>query len=133
MAYNNVLKILRSECRLTQQQVAQVLGIDRSTYAHYENAAIKPPAKAMFKLARLYNVSLDELWDRKNKNPRQGGVKIFADMDDDCGVTIPEYLRNFGSLSADELRLVLLYRASSKKNEILKYVAKKSEEDTEDD
>ncbi|MBQ2943877.1 MAG: helix-turn-helix domain-containing protein [Ruminococcus sp.] len=51
-----VFKTLRNNCTLTQQQVADVLHIDRSTYAYYERGTTEPDLKALKKLASVFNV-----------------------------------------------------------------------------
>ena len=40
-------------------QVAEILGIDRSQYGHYENNQITIPIKHLITLCNYYNVSLD--------------------------------------------------------------------------
>lgn len=51
-----VFRTLRNNCTLTQQQVADVLHIDRSTYAYYERGTTEPDLKALKKLASVFNV-----------------------------------------------------------------------------
>ncbi len=51
-----VFRTLRNNCTLTQQQVADVLHIDRSTYAYYERGTTEPDLKALKKLASIFNV-----------------------------------------------------------------------------
>lgn len=51
-----VLKILRNNCSLTQQQVADVLHLDRSTYAYYERGTTEPDLKSIRKLAVIFGV-----------------------------------------------------------------------------
>ena len=51
-----VLKFMRKRCELTQRQVAEVLHIDRSTYAYYESGTTEPDLKSISKLARIFNI-----------------------------------------------------------------------------
>lgn len=51
-----VFKTLRTNCTLTQQQIADVLHIDRSTYAYYERGTTEPDLKALKKIASVFNV-----------------------------------------------------------------------------
>lgn len=47
--------------RVTQQQVADVLGLDRTAIAHYEMGDSMPNARNLQKICDLMNVTLDEL------------------------------------------------------------------------
>lgn len=55
------LRKLRSEYEKTQQDVAKVLKVNRSTYGAYESGKIMPPAEKCKALADYFNVSLDYL------------------------------------------------------------------------
>ncbi len=55
------LKYLREKKKLTQNDVAKVLGVSRSTYANYEREESKLPAIQLLKTAQFYNVSTDDL------------------------------------------------------------------------
>lgn len=55
------LKKLRENCGFTQQQIANALSIDRSTYAYYETGKTTPDPNTIVKLAKIFNVSLDNL------------------------------------------------------------------------
>lgn len=57
------LKELRRSCRYKQEYVASKLNIARQTYSHYETGRIKPPAGTLHKLAHLYGISIEELFD----------------------------------------------------------------------
>ena len=55
------LKELRKVHNYTQDYVAEVLGVVRQTYSHYETGKRTPDAEALYKLAGLYNISIDDL------------------------------------------------------------------------
>lgn len=55
------LKELRKINNYTQDYVAEVLGVVRQTYSHYETGKRTPDAEALYKLAGLYNISIDDL------------------------------------------------------------------------
>lgn len=58
--------MLRLEKKLTQQTIADFLGVRRSTYGEYERAKIVPPYDKIEKLANYFNVSVD--WIVGNTN-----------------------------------------------------------------
>ena len=62
------LKELRKERKLTQEQVANYLNLAQSTYQHYENGRAEPSIETLFKLADLYQVTLDYLLEREYNN-----------------------------------------------------------------
>ena len=55
------LKFYRHECGLTQQQVADRLKIERSTYTYYETGKTKPDINTLIKLAKVFNISYTQL------------------------------------------------------------------------
>ena len=55
------LKRLRRECGYTQSFVAQKIGIRYQSYHAYETGLTVPTLENFIRLARLYDVSLDEL------------------------------------------------------------------------
>ena len=55
------LKELRKESKRTQDNVASVIGIGRTTYSEYERGGIAPPADKIFRLAELFGVPVDYL------------------------------------------------------------------------
>jgi len=57
----NNLKIVRRANKLTQEKVAELLGVERSTYTRYETGAIQPDNDKLKKLASIYNVTVDFL------------------------------------------------------------------------
>lgn len=57
---HDIIKRLRLEKGYTQREVAKYLGVDVSTYAHYELARRTPDVKKLRMLAELYGLN-DEL------------------------------------------------------------------------
>ena len=55
------LKELRKVYNYTQDYVAEVIGSTRQTYSHYETGRRNPPTETLYKLAGLYNISVDDL------------------------------------------------------------------------
>lgn len=60
------LKELRKANGLTQQQVADNLGISRVNYTRYETGASNPDYETLLMLANYFDVSLDFLFGRKD-------------------------------------------------------------------
>ena len=59
------LKELRKSFNLTQDALSQKLKIPRVNYTRYENSKVNPDYETIIKIADFYDISLDELFDRK--------------------------------------------------------------------
>lgn len=57
--YGERLKGLRKNRHWTIEEVAEKLGVGRSTYAGYEVEDRKPPIQNLIKLSKLFEVSVD--------------------------------------------------------------------------
>ena len=55
------LKIARTNKRMTQEQVAEVLGVSRQTISNWENNKSYPDIVSVIKMSDIYSVSLDHL------------------------------------------------------------------------
>ena len=61
------LKDLRDDKDLTQDELVQILGMHKTTYTNYEQGKRDLPLEIAIKIADFYNVSLDYLAGRTNK------------------------------------------------------------------
>lgn len=59
---DNNLKKLRKDCALTQQQVAEALGLERSTYTYYETGKTDPSVSTLQKIMVLFNCSFSDIY-----------------------------------------------------------------------
>lgn len=66
--FSENLKILRNEKNITQQQLADALGLSRSTIGMYEKGEREPDFETSEAIADYFNVRLDDLVGRKNIN-----------------------------------------------------------------
>ena len=60
-AFGQRLRLLRDYREMTQQQVANFLNVDRSTYSYYENGKTEPSITVLMRMAELFSVTLDSL------------------------------------------------------------------------
>ena len=70
------LRDLRTDHDMTQQQIAEYLGIMRPQYTRYENGDNDIPTRVLIRLAVLYNTSVDYILGITN-NP-----KPYRDIED---------------------------------------------------
>ena len=71
MTVGEALKRFRSEFNVTQQQVADSIGVLKPSYQRYEYEKNVPTATILIKIADAYNVSLDYLVGRSDNPARQ--------------------------------------------------------------
>ncbi len=57
---------LRKQYELTQNQMAQKLGITQPAYIRYENGTAEPTQTMLVQIADIFDVSVDYLLGRKN-------------------------------------------------------------------
>lgn len=56
------LKRMRTLKNLSQQQVADMLQINRSTYAKYETNKSNPPLNVIYKLTKIFNCDFNTIF-----------------------------------------------------------------------
>lgn len=59
--YIDVLRGLREDNELTQQNIADILGTSQTMYARYERFANEMPLHHFVTLCKFYNISADSL------------------------------------------------------------------------
>ena len=72
-AFTDILRGIREDRDLTQQEIADILGTSQTMYARYERGANEMPIRHLVTLCRFYNVSADYFLGTKPqqvKNPQ---------------------------------------------------------------
>ena len=59
--FGNILKKLRAQERMTQQQLADRLGVTKSVVSYYELQERSPSPETLIKLASIFHVTTDYL------------------------------------------------------------------------
>ena len=65
--YIRIMRDLREDADLTQQQVADMLGTSQTMYARYERGANELPIHHLLKLCEIYDVPSDYLLRKTKK------------------------------------------------------------------
>ena len=55
------LKLLRKRSGKSQEELAQALGLNRSTYSGYENEVAQPSLEMLLSISQYHKVTLDDL------------------------------------------------------------------------
>ena len=78
------LKLLRKRRKLSQEEIANDLGLTRSSYSGYENGVAEPNLSTLMKFSSFYNISLDKLIKRDlNKVSEAEWEKLDKGIDAD--------------------------------------------------
>lgn len=59
----NKIKVLRAEHNLTQEELANSLGISRQAIISIEGYKYKPSLELAFKIAKLFDKPIDEIFE----------------------------------------------------------------------
>ena len=116
MEFHQFLRRVRDVVGLTQQNVADVLDLDRSTYSYYETGKTEPNIRGLKILAKLYNLTIDDLVYCRYR-PIDPAVRSAEP--EDRPLTELAQLRN---LSRDEVFLVMALRKTWDKEGLLEHV-----------
>ncbi len=106
------LKRIRKQTGLTQKDIADLLHIDRSTYAYYETGKTHPDLEMLSRLAGIFHLTTDELIGYE---PPHTGL---MDGSEPFEQTI---VNRFSRLTKEEQLLVLQFRQlpDEKREEVL--------------
>lgn len=113
------LKIIRKANKFTQQELADAIGIERSTYASYETGRNKPDVILLSKIAKVFGVSSDFILEIDTTAP--------LNMED---ISV-QYKKKSGNklvstLSKEEKSVLAKYRllSDNKKTELVDFLEK---------
>ncbi len=119
MSFNEMLKKLRTEKGLTQEELAQATGLKRSAIGMYESGSREPNFETLEVLADFFNVDMNTLLS-KNKSSEgyyidPEAAKMAQELYDNPGMRILfDAARN---VSADDLKLAAEIIGRMKKEE----------------
>jgi len=118
----NILKKLRKNAKLSQQQLADILGIDRSTYSYYELNKSNPPIAMLIKIAKIFGITVDELIGNQAQLRLRDDSSSLNKTDNKAAEKLlTEKIVRLSDLSDDEKLLVIKYRLLEDKSSIKKF------------
>jgi len=110
MHYVKLLKTLRKENGLTQQQVADYLHLDRSSYAYYESGRTKINIDILIRLAQFFQISLAMLVGEELPAQQLESGSPEENLE---AVLVNDSVSRFSQLTREEQYLVILYRSGT--------------------
>ena len=105
---NERLREVRKKYGLTQQLVADFLGLDRTTYTYYEMGTICPSVATFIKLSEMYKVSIAYLVCEKD-DPTPLENKELSEVAEDYDFA--------KTIDRKEKELVIFFRALDEKSQ----------------
>lgn len=125
MTLSEKLKELRKRACMTQDDIAEVLEMNRTSFSKYENGASTPPLAVLRKLAKIYSVPLEYLI-----HDEQPFIVLNESTVEDVEREKNEAVFNFAQLSPEERKLIMKMRLLSdeKKKEIFHSIEDNDEE-----
>ncbi len=115
------LKRVRKEHNFRQKEIAEAIGVDRSTYSFYEIGRTNPSVETLCTLAKIYNVTIGYLIGKEANNPelREAASHVSAGVDP------------IAMLKKDEQLLLMYYRVADEaaKKEIIEALTGKAGEE----
>jgi transcriptional regulator with XRE-family HTH domain len=106
MSCSKQLKIIRCVNKLKQYQVADALGISRSTYCSYETGRRSVELETLSKLSHFYKLPIDSFFEDSYVDVVSENDNYECDFDE-------KYL---SQLSAEEISLIAKLRAMNDKD-----------------
>lgn len=67
MSIGNNIRKIRTKSKKTQQEIADLLGVERNTYANWESEANDIKSEYLPKLSEIFNVEIKDLFEDKEK------------------------------------------------------------------
>jgi transcriptional regulator with XRE-family HTH domain len=92
VTFGEKLKTLRKGLNLTQQQLAERVGVAKSVVSYYESGDRYPSYDVLIKLARIFHVTTDYLLDVEKKHILD--VSDLSEDDINVLLTVADALRN---------------------------------------
>lgn len=89
MGFSNRLETLRKSINLSQEELAKILNIDRTSIVHYENSKSGriPRPDTLEQIADFFDVSIDYLLDRTDDKEVTIEEEQFISDTDDLALT----------------------------------------------
>ena len=108
---NNNLRLYRTQNGMTQEQLAERIGVSRQAVAKWEKGETLPDIDNVIALADLYGVTVDSLVRNVSAaaGTSEGKKHIFgvAKINDKGQITLPKKCRSVFGLSTGDMLLVL--------------------------
>ena len=123
------LKLLRKEKNLTQEQLAERLGVSNRTVSRWESGNNMPDISLLSEIAEFYDVSIPELiyGERKSENMREEAKEVAETMSDYAKAEKETLVKSIRNMSLIGLIALIIYMVLGRtsvydRNNLFRYV-----------
>ena len=116
--FSERLRLLRKEKSVTQNELAKILNIERSSIGKYESANVIPSVDVLKKISDYFSVSIDYLLGKSESR--------FTVPDIFKNETLAFYREEFEELTQDEIDKLAIFAKMMKEDRINKQHIEKS-------
>ena len=123
------LKLLRKEKNLSQEQLAEQLGVSNRTVSRWENGNNMPDISLLSEIAEFYDVSIPELiyGERKSENMREEAKEVAETMSDYAKAEKETLVKSIRNMSLIGLIALIIYMVLGRtsvydRNNLFRYV-----------
>lgn len=123
------LNLLRKEKNLTQEQLAERLGVSNRTVSRWENGNNMPDISLLSEIAEFYDVSIPELiyGERKSENMREEAKEVAETMSDYAKAEKETLVKSIRNMSLIGLIALIIYMVLGRtsvydRNNLFRYV-----------
>lgn len=123
------LKLIRKEKNLTQEQLAEQLGVSNRTVSRWENGNNMPDISLLSEIAEFYDVSIPELiyGERKSENMREEAKEVAETMSDYAKAEKETLVKSIRNMSLIGLIALIIYMVLGRtsvydRNNLFRYV-----------
>ena len=123
------LKKFRKLCGFRQEDVAKIIGVDRSAYAYYEGGKTEPNVENIKKIAALFRVDVNTLVGAESS--ASDVAPRFMELRNDNHFTYENNMsteETIGKCSREEKLLIAYYRVCKNKEKVMETVRSLYEE-----
>ena len=113
------LKKLRKACGFRQEEVAKVLGVDRSAYSYYESGKTEPSVTNLIKISRMFKVDVDVL---VGNSEYATALALNNEPADEYDSQLCADLDSLGKCSSQERLLIAMLRQAQDKDAFISAV-----------
>lgn len=107
MSFNDRLKQRRKEKKLTQKEIAPLLGIKQNTYSDWETGKSEPNLENVVKLSKILGTTTDELLGQ-TIYPKVDLLRFLDDFD-------VSNIKDFTKSDVDKLKFAIMFEMTRNK------------------